>query len=323
MQFKTPQWRKLGTTLALGAVLGSSLFTTGFNYLGNDITLKYNNTTTTLTTYSETVGDVLKSRGITLAKGAVVRPGLSEKVNEDMIIKVLQPVTRVLMVNGVKKVVTVPGETSGEILKEAGISLKPGDTVTPDKNTPVKEGQVITVTTTTALKNREIPFEREVRKDPSLFQGEKKTIQQGQNGIIQEKLEKSGKTWVVVGSTVVKEPVKEIIAEGTKVKENTIHGKKYVKKIVMQGTAYDPSAGSLTAMGTRARVGAVAVDPRVIPLGTKLYIESMDGFPTYGFAVAEDTGGAIKGKRIDLFYNTNREANRFGRRNVMVYVLED
>ncbi|EGS30218.1 3D domain protein [Peptoniphilus sp. oral taxon 375 str. F0436] len=91
----------------------------------------------------------------------------------------------------------------------------------------------------------------------------------------------------------------------------------------MQATAYDPTAGSKTAMGTRARIGAVAVDPRVIPLGSKLYIESADGFPTYGYAVAEDTGGAIKGRRIDLFYGSNAEARRFGRRNVVVYVLEN
>ena len=75
-------------------------------------------------------------------------------------------------------------------------------------------------------------------------------------------------------------------------------------------------------MGTRARVGAVAVDPRVIPLGSKLYIESMDGFASYGYATAEDTGGAIKGNRIDLFYSTSSQARNFGRRNVKVYVLD-
>ncbi len=72
----------------------------------------------------------------------------------------------------------------------------------------------------------------------------------------------------------------------------------------MEATAaYDPTAGSKTAMGTRARVGAVAVDPRVIKLGSRLYVESMDGWPSYGYATAEDTGGAIKGKRIDLSLN--------------------
>jgi 3D (Asp-Asp-Asp) domain-containing protein len=57
-------------------------------------------------------------------------------------------------------------------------------------------------------------------------------------------------------------------------------------------------------------------------LGTKLYIESLDGSSDYGFAIAEDTGGAIKGYKIDLFYNSNAEAMRFGRRDVKVYILD-
>ena len=121
---------------------------------------------------------------------------------------------------------------------------------------------------------------------------------------------------------LAKDPVKEVVEVGTKKAAAAPNGKNAKRVIVMQATAYDPSAGSKTAMGTRARVGAVAVDPRVIPLGSKLYIESMDGFASYGYATAEDTGGAIKGNRIDLFYNSNAEANRFGRRNVKVYVLD-
>lgn len=96
----------------------------------------------------------------------------------------------------------------------------------------------------------------------------------------------------------------------------------YSKVYTMKATAYDPSAGTMTASGMRARVGVVAVDRKVIPLGTKLYIESTDSWPDYGYAIAGDTGGAIKGHRIDLFFNTHRTAMNFGRRNVKVYVLD-
>jgi len=61
----------------------------------------------------------------------------------------------------------------------------------------------------------------------------------------------------------------------------------------------------------------VAVDPRIIPLGTRLYIEG------YGYAIAGDTGGAIKNFRIDLGYNSRSEAMKFGRREVKVYILDD
>ena len=71
----------------------------------------------------------------------------------------------------------------------------------------------------------------------------------------------------------------------------------------------------------RARYGVIAVDPRVIPLGTQLYIEAVDGSWTYGYAVAGDTGGAIKGARIDLFYDSHAQAISFGRRAARVYIL--
>ncbi|HCO18721.1 MAG TPA: hypothetical protein DIT39_03815, partial [Tissierellales bacterium] len=78
----------------------------------------------------------------------------------------------------------------------------------------------------------------------------------------------------------------------------------------------------ITATGTRARPGTVAVDPRVIPLGTKLYIQSLDGTKDYGFAIAEDVGGAIKGEKIDLFFNSATDVRYFGRRDVKVYILD-
>ena len=78
----------------------------------------------------------------------------------------------------------------------------------------------------------------------------------------------------------------------------------------------------LNSIWYKSKVGAVAVDPRVIPLGTKLYVESLDNTKDYGFCVAEDTGGAIKGNKIDLFFNTAGEVKNFGRRKVRVYILD-
>jgi 3D (Asp-Asp-Asp) domain-containing protein len=80
-------------------------------------------------------------------------------------------------------------------------------------------------------------------------------------------------------------------------------------------------AYGITATGTYAKLGTVAVDPRVIPLGTKMYIVSTDGSVVYGYCTAEDTGGAIKGNKVDLFYNTTAECMQFGRRSVYVYIL--
>ena len=92
------------------------------------------------------------------------------------------------------------------------------------------------------------------------------------------------------------------------------------RTITMRSTAYtsDPSENggySTTAMGTAIRYGVAAVDPNVIPLGTRLYIEG------YGYARAEDTGGAIKGNKIDLVFGSKSQSNRWGRRTVRVTIL--
>lgn len=92
--------------------------------------------------------------------------------------------------------------------------------------------------------------------------------------------------------------------------------------LTMEATAYDPSAGrgsratGRTKMGIPARYGVVAVDPRVIPLGSMVYVEG------YGIAYACDIGSAIKGNRIDICLNTNAECIRFGRRMVRVHILK-
>ncbi|RYG44200.1 hypothetical protein EON79_15375, partial [bacterium] len=70
-----------------------------------------------------------------------------------------------------------------------------------------------------------------------------------------------------------------------------------------------------TALGMRAGYGHVAVDPRVIKLGSIVYVEG------YGMAIASDTGGAIKGRRIDLCFQTRGQAMTFGRKQVKVHVL--
>lgn len=110
-------------------------------------------------------------------------------------------------------------------------------------------------------------------------------------------------------------------------KDGTV--RKYKQIIRMNSTSYDASPesngpwGPITALGTNLRPGVVAVDPNVIPLKTELYVTSTDEWPSYGMAIAEDTGGAIKGNKIDLFYESSETVHKYGRRDVIVYVLED
>lgn len=90
-----------------------------------------------------------------------------------------------------------------------------------------------------------------------------------------------------------------------------------MRSIVMAASAYSAyETSGYTARGSYLRRGLVAVDPNVIPLGTRLYI------PGYGHALADDTGGAIRGNRIDLAFDSYEEAIQFGRREVTVYIVE-
>lgn len=94
---------------------------------------------------------------------------------------------------------------------------------------------------------------------------------------------------------------------------------RYSRSIIMRASAYsayDPGNGNRTYSGNLLRKGLVAVDPSVIPLGTRLYIKG------YGYAIADDIGGAIKGNRIDLAFDSHREAINFGLQRVTVYVLD-
>lgn len=132
--------------------------------------------------------------------------------------------------------------------------------------------------------------------------------------------------WRELSSKIIRDPVKEVRLVGAEKRPNAITAPtltRVVRSYKMVATAYD--AGPLTnsfahagttKLGWRTRKGIVAVDPKVIPLRSLLYIEG------YGLAWAGDVGGAIKGQRIDLCFNTTEEAIKWGRRNAGVYVLQ-
>ena len=123
--------------------------------------------------------------------------------------------------------------------------------------------------------------------------------------------------------TEINDKINAEIAASVAIEENIVEtsydeGVDYVAVMSMEATAYLPGDGDgygITATGIPATYGVAAVDPAVIPLGSRLYI------PGYGEAIAADTGGAIDGYRIDLCMESYSEAMNFGRRNVTVYVL--
>ncbi len=245
--------------------------------------------------------------------------------------------------NGVVKTYKTSCKTVKELLSDLKIKVDDDDIVIPDLDTELKsEGKIsiIKVDVKVIEKEVEAPFKTIKKKNKELTHKQSKILIQGVNGKNKVKCkeyyagDKLIKEEVIHVETIVK-PIDQVFEEGTKDVFTNDRGDFTARKAIkMVATAYEAGPRStgkrpgdkgygITASGARAKRGTVAVDPRVIPLGTKLYIKSLTpGVPDYGFAIAQDTGGAIKGNKIDLFMDTVWECLQFGRRPVMVYILK-
>ena len=225
------------------------------------------------------------------------------------------------------------GGTVSSILADAGITLSPEVLVYPAADEPLTQGSDITVRRV-EVRNEQvaesIPYESTTVNNPDLPYGQSRVAVAGQAGekVTTFRVEyRDGEEYsrTSLSTEITRQPVTEVIEIGTGgVVEYNGNVYPYSRVIQMSATAYttEHRKGARTASGTVARVGAVAVDKNVIPLGTRLFIRGSDGSFTYGVAVAEDTGSAIKGNKIDLYFNTYRECIQFGRQDVTVYVLK-
>ncbi len=245
--------------------------------------------------------------------------------------------------NGVVKTYKTSCKTVKELLSDLKIKVDDDDIVIPELDTELKsEGKIsiIKVDVKVIEKEVEAPFKTIKKKNKELSHKQSRILVQGVNGKNKVKCkeyyagDKLIKEEVIHVETIIK-PIDQVFEEGTKDVFTNDRGDFTARKAIkMVATAYEAGPRStgkrpgdkgygITASGARAKRGTVAVDPRVIPLGTKLYIKSLTpGVPDYGFAIAQDTGGAIKGNKIDLFMDTVWECLQFGRRPVMVYILK-
>ena len=182
----------------------------------------------------------------------------------------------------------------------------------------------------------EIPFETQYIESDKLLPGKSEIQEKGEKGILRQvvkTVEVGGKIsdQQVQSSSEFKSPKKEVILQNSKpvpkkrvVIENSlppvVEGPELAKMNIrlslnVEATAYTYT-GNKTATGVEPREGLIAVDPKVIAMGSKIYVEG------YGYAIAADTGGAILGNRIDVFFPTLRQCIDWGRKSVQIYVLQ-
>lgn len=334
----TRTWKfKVLTVLAMAATLSLGVFM----YQGKNIILQVEDEITEVVSYSNTVEDFLKKENVLFGEGAYVNIPLDTKLEDNMHIIIKNPKAYTVSIGGMVGDVTSVHTTVGQVLEDVGIQLEGKDYVWPDPNTKIGPGSnidVFRVVEVLETVETAIPFEKVGKNNNRLDKGVTNLVQKGEEGLKRihykkEYLNGELSSNIIHKEEIVVEPIPQITEKGTKDIIVTSRGNTdYRKAIDMSATAYDLSYAStgkrpgdkyygITASGTKARPGVVAVDPRVIPLGTKLYVESTDGTKDYGFAVAEDKGGAIKGNKIDLFFETATEVRNFGRRKVKVYIL--
>ena len=191
----------------------------------------------------------------------------------------------------------------------------------------------------------DIPYDTSYVEDPTLEAGEEKILVPGEAGqmlcsanIVYVNTQEQSRS--VYQQTVLTEPVDQVVAVGTGTQTEPKEGElrigdgliilpsgevlTYTHTDIYRATAYthtDDGCDEFTANGARVKVGVVAVDPKVIPYGTRMFIVTLDGEYIYGLATAEDCGGAIINKRLDLYFETDPECWEFGVRDCMVYFL--
>ncbi|MEL7564593.1 MAG: ubiquitin-like domain-containing protein [Dehalobacterium sp.] len=290
-----------------------------------EVTIVVDGAATHVKTLKSDVASVLEEENIKLYPKDLITPGLTSKLEEGQVITVTRAFNVTLEVDGKKTSVLTLPKTVQEILDQANVALGEKDIVEPalsalvDKNT--NHITINRITEKLITKKELIAFRIEQKEDPTLERGIRRIIQQGKDGSKEDTIKityQDGKeiNREVIGTKILQEPKNQVISQG--VLQYASRGGtrfEFSRAIEVKASAYTYT-GSRTSAGTNPKVGTVAVDPLVIPMGSRLYVEG------YGFGRAEDTGSAITGNRIDLFLETEQECRRWGRRSVKVYILK-
>lgn len=243
------------------------------------------------------------------------------------------PAVPISLTDGMHKsqTVGVHAATVKDALTEANVALNDTDRVAPALTTPITPGLAVVVTRVRfQLENRTspIPFKVVFKMSRDVAPGHIQGGSKGAPGVLTTTyrvgyVNEAPTSYKLVSNVVSKAPINNETLAGIRVREahalpsraGTYSRMRCLNMVATGYSPYEGSSAGLTANGMHAGYGLVAVDRRVIRLGTRLYVEG------YGYAVAADTGGAIKGNRIDLGHTTYREASNVGRRRVRVWVL--
>ncbi|WP_139492605.1 3D domain-containing protein [Brevibacillus dissolubilis] len=310
------------------------------------VTLTIDGVSKPISTQAETVEELLSEQQLTIKPQDVLIPDIHTPITEAMTVELQTSLPVAVQVDGQTKTVHSVKRDVSSVLKEAGITLRELDKVTPARTATITKDtkiSVIRVDEKVVQVPKQVPFQEIRKADANLTKGETKVVQQGQEGkavdhykVVLEDGKEVGRQ--LVKTEVVQPKADRILAIGTKKKDVVVAasesltsrgGKSFRARRVLTGvtlTAYSAHGGGKapgsagfgrTATGVRAAEGrTIAVDPSVVPLGWWVYIDGV------GYRRAEDTGGAVKGHKMDIYFNSRSEAMQFGRkRGKTVYII--
>ena len=308
-------------------LLITAVLVSGFVWANSRVVIRVDGKTMNVNASALDPKEVLSNAGVYLGPRDEFRVAANEPGGTS-IIEVYRAIP-VTVSNGAKIDVVWTGKpTVGEVAESQGYPAKSFKTI-PDAATrpaPNMEIRILTLSNKVMEKELPIPFPIVRQPDPMMEKGMEAVVEHGVPGkklaTVRQMFEDGREAgFDILSEKVLEEPRPEVLRVGTREANDSSRGTiRFQKMLVMEATAYTPfddGQSGLTASGIPARRGVVSVDPRVIPLGTRVYVMG------YGPALAADTGGAIKGARIDLCFEEYNDAIRFGRRTVEVYILSE
>lgn len=297
-------------------------------------------------TTEEKVADILADADVTVTEHDKLSVGLDEQLAEGQAISI-DKAFGIVLVDGSKKEQKIwsTKQTVADVLKQNNVKLNEFDRLNTKETALVAPGSKVAITRVEKKVDtvqEEVDFAVEQKNDANLAKGEQKVVAEGAKGTIERTYEVVTENGKIVAKNlqkenVTKEPTKKVVAIGTKeapkaapvtvsrgaTSTNDTSGAPasgrefYVEATAY--TAYCDGCSGITATGIDIRsnpgIKVIAVDPNVIPLGSRVWVEG------YGYAIAGDTGGVIKGNIIDLLVSSKEEAANWGRRQVRIKVL--
>jgi|LFRM01.1.fsa_nt_gb uncharacterized protein YabE (DUF348 family) len=315
--FRSPTFKLVLAALVLVFACSS------YAVMHKEVTIADGDDKITVSTFAHNVDDLLKQQEIHLGPHDAVEPGTDAPLKEGCTVRILRAFTVTVAADGRKETIETQKKKVKEILQEAKIEVAEQDIVKPGLDAVVDgetEIRIQRVSFKEVVEDKKIPYKTIREKDRTLYKGTQRVRQEGKNGIERNIyrvtfVDGKEKERKLLKKFIHQEPQAKVVAEGTlQVASRGGRDFTFDRVLRVEASAYTYT-GRNTYSGTKPGPGTIAVDPRVIPLGTRLYVDG------YGYGVARDVGSAIVGNKIDVFLESEAAARRWGRRMVNVYFL--